>query len=116
MIRKLLSALLIGRRVILYRSGHTNSGRDGHVSIGVVVGVNGGSHEEPLRVEVRSYGYDLSAEDYARDSFTWGEFTLVEAVQILLAQPLLRKQFRHVDTSREEADFYQSAAIIRAYQ
>lgn len=111
----LLEKLLIGKRIIMFRSGYTKSGKDCHVCIGVITTVGKNDKFMSYTIGIKQYGYDLKEEHYALDSYTWGGYSLKETIDIFIAQPLLRKQFKGVNIKLNPDAFYESEKLISNY-
>lgn len=94
----------VGLRLIMFRSGFANSGKDGYVCIGIVDNID----LKENSILIRQYGYDISEENYIQGFFTKGYYSLEQTIDIVNAQNLLQGQFRNVIISKNPIDFYQS--------
>jgi len=110
--KKMLEKILIGRRIIMFRSGFTQSGKDCHVCIGIITTVTKNHKFMSYIIGIEQYGYDIKEEDFALGAYVWGAYSLKETIDIFLAQRLLRKQFRSIDVKLNKDIFYQSEKLI----
>ena len=114
--KKVIEKILIGRRIIMFRSGYTQSGKDCHVCIGIISTVIKNHKFMSYTIGINQYGYDIKEEDFALNAYVWGGYSLKETVEIFLAQRLLRKQFKGIDVKLNADSFYESAKLISQMQ
>lgn len=110
--KKIIEKLLIGKRIIMFRSGYTQSGKDCHACIGIITTVSKNDKLMSYTIGIDQYGYDLKEENYALNAYVWGGYSLKETIDIFLAQRLLRKQFKGIDVKLNADSFYESAKLI----
>lgn len=100
-----------GQRIIMYRSGYTQSGKDGHVCIGEIESIN----TEDNLIEIKQWGYDIKESDYVLNAYVWGSYSKKQVEDMLKAQSFLRYQFKGIDLKKNPKDFYITENLISGF-